>query len=79
MGVLAVRRHARSLSGSEAEELREVGDSIVAAVRQFGAGGGSGAETELRYFQVWTFRGGTAIRLENFRERAEALEAVGLS
>lgn len=62
----------------EAEEFREVGDSIVVAVRQFGVGGGSGAETDFRYFHVWTFRGGRAIRLENFRERAEALEAVGL-
>jgi hypothetical protein len=40
--------------------------------------GESGALPELRYFHVWSFRGATVIRLENFRERAEALESVGL-
>jgi ketosteroid isomerase-like protein len=41
-------------------------------------GSESGAPTDLRYYQVWSFRGGKVIRLENFRERAEALEAAGL-
>jgi ketosteroid isomerase-like protein len=62
----------------EAEQITDTGDSVVAAVRQSGAGGESGAVTELRYFHVWSFRGGKVIRLELFRERAEALEAVGL-
>ena len=48
------------------------------AVLQRGVGDGSGLATEFRYFQVWSFRGRKVIRLENFRERAEALEAVGL-
>ena len=52
---------------------------MVAAVVQRGVGDGSGAATEFRYFHVWSFRGGKAIRIENFRRRAEALEAVGLS
>jgi ketosteroid isomerase-like protein len=63
----------------EAEQITDAGDSVVAAVRQSGAGGESGAVTELRYFHVWSFRGGKAIRLEIFRERAEALDALGLS
>ncbi len=85
LGLEGVRDYTRgflepwSRVAIEAEELREVGDSVVAAVRQFGVGGGSGAETELRYFHVWTFRGDRVVRLENFRERAEALEVVGLS
>lgn len=62
----------------EAEEIIGAGDSVVAAVRQRGVGSESGADTEFRYFQVWTFRGRRAIRLENFRERSQALEAVGL-
>jgi uncharacterized protein len=62
----------------EAEGLTVAGDSVVAAVRQRGVGGGSGAATEFRYFQVWSFRGGKVIRLENFRERAEAIAAAGL-
>jgi hypothetical protein len=51
---------------------------VVAAICQRGVGEESGAATELRYFQVWSFRGGKVIRLEGFRERAEALEAAGL-
>ena len=61
----------------EAEEIVGAGDSVVVAVLQRGIGGESGADTEFRYFHVWSFRGGRVIRLENFRERAEALEAVG--
>ena len=62
----------------QAEELTEAGDSIVAAVVQRGVGSGSGAATELRYFHVWTFRGGRAIRLETFRDGAAARAAAGL-
>jgi ketosteroid isomerase-like protein len=63
----------------EAEEIFDAGDSVVVAALQRGLGSRSGAPTELRYFQVWTFRGRKVIRFENFRERAEALEAAGLS
>jgi len=62
----------------EAEEIIPAGDSVVVAVRQRGEGDASGAVTEFRYFHVWTFRGGRAIRLETIRERDEALEAAGL-
>jgi ketosteroid isomerase-like protein len=62
----------------EAEEITEAGDSVVATVRQRGVGSESGATTEFRYFQVWSFRGDKVIRLENFRERSEAIEAAGL-
>jgi ketosteroid isomerase-like protein len=62
----------------EAEELLDAGDSVVAAVLQRAIGKGSGATAEFRYFQVWSFRGGKVIRLENFRERTDALEAAGL-
>jgi ketosteroid isomerase-like protein len=62
----------------EAEEIAEAGDSVVVAVRQSGSGSESGVETDFRYFHVWTFRGGKAIRLETVRERDDALRAVGL-
>jgi len=62
----------------EAEEITDAGDSVVAAVGQRGVGDGSGAPTAFRYFHVWSFRGGKVIRLECVRQRAEALEAVGL-
>ena len=62
----------------EAEEIMDAWDSVVVAVLQRGVGGGSGAATEFRYFHLWSFRGPKVIRLENFRHRAEALEAAGL-
>jgi ketosteroid isomerase-like protein len=62
----------------EAEDITDAGDSVIATVRQHGVGDESGAATDFRYFQVWSFRGGKVIRLENFRERADALEVVGL-
>jgi ketosteroid isomerase-like protein len=63
----------------EAEELVDAGDSVVAAVLQVGIGKGSGASTELGYFQVWTFRDGKVIRLEVIRDRDAAFEAAGIS
>jgi ketosteroid isomerase-like protein len=63
----------------EAEEISDAGDSVVVAVLQRGVGDESGTTTEFRYFHVWSFRGRKVIRLESFRERVEALEAVGLS
>lgn len=62
----------------EAEELDAAGDSVFAAVIQRGTGSGSGAPTELRYFHVWTFRGGKVIRLETFRDGADARATAGL-
>ena len=60
------------------EEFINVGDSVVVGVRQQGTGTGSGASTGFHYFQVWTFRGASVIRIESIRTRAEALEAAGL-
>jgi ketosteroid isomerase-like protein len=63
-----------------AEELIEAGDSVVVVARQRGEGRSTGLVAELeQQFQVWTFRGRSVIRFEAFRDRADALEAVGLS
>jgi len=62
----------------EAEDFFDAGDSVVVQIRQRGVGLTSGAVTELRYFQVWTFRGDAIIRIESILEREKALEAVGL-
>jgi ketosteroid isomerase-like protein len=61
-----------------AEEILPAGDSVVVAVRQHGVGTTSGAPTEIRYFHVWSFRAGRVVRIESIRERADALDAVGL-
>ena len=62
-----------------AEELIEADSSVVVAVRQRAKGRESGVPSEILYFEVWTFRGRSVIRIEQFRERADALKAVGLA
>ena len=84
-GIEAVAAYTRGLLEAwtdftmEAEEIVGAGDSVLAGARQRGVGSSSGVPTVLHYFTLWTFRGRWVIRLESFRERAEALEAVGLS
>jgi ketosteroid isomerase-like protein len=62
----------------EGEELLERGDSVVVRVHQRATGPGSRAPVEMRYYQVWTFRGESVIRIESIMGREEALEAAGL-
>ena len=61
-----------------AEEIVEAGDSLVVLVCQRGVGKESGVPSELRFYEVWTFRGRSVIRREQFADRADALEAAGL-
>jgi ketosteroid isomerase-like protein len=61
-----------------AESLEVAGDTVVVRVRQTGVGRGSGAPVELKYFHLWTFRGGKVIRLESIMHEHDALEAAGL-
>ena len=84
VGLEELRKHmAQVLDAWEsltmaAESYTEAGDSVLVNVRQRGVGAGSGVSTEMRYFQLWTFRGGKAIRLDVIADEAEALVAVGL-
>jgi uncharacterized protein len=63
----------------EAEDIFSRGDTVVAAVHQQATGTGSGLSVDMRYWQVWTFRGNSITRIESIKTRPEALEAVGLS
>ena len=64
----------------EIERLVETPDGrVLVFVRARARGRGSGVETDARIAHVWTFRDDKAVRMEVFDERAEALEAVGLS
>jgi ketosteroid isomerase-like protein len=60
------------------EDFIAAGDSVVVRVHQHATGPESGAPVDMRYYQVWTFRGGSVIRIESIREQEDALEAVGL-
>jgi ketosteroid isomerase-like protein len=61
-----------------AQEFIEAENSVVVAVHMEAIGPGSGTPTALDYFDVWTFRGRAVIRRQQYRDRAEALEVVGL-
>ena len=64
----------------EAERFLEApGGEVVVFVHVRTRGRGSGIETDARIAHVWTFRDDKAVRMVVFTERAEALEAVGLS
>ena len=63
----------------EAEEIVAAGDGVLVRVHHRGMGRSSGVPTEDRYYTLWSFRGRKVIRIESFGERAEALEAAGLS
>jgi ketosteroid isomerase-like protein len=62
----------------EAEELVDEGDRVLARVHQSATGRSSGVGVEMRYFQVWTFRGEAVARIESIMHEDEALQAAGL-
>jgi ketosteroid isomerase-like protein len=63
----------------DAERVRAVGDTVIADVVQRARGKASGAEGELRFFMLFTFRGRRIVRCETVMHEQEALDAVGLS
>ena len=62
----------------EAEEYIDAGDAVVVVCRARGTGRGSGMELDQTLALVWRARDGKLIDTEVFRDRTEALEAVGL-
>jgi ketosteroid isomerase-like protein len=63
---------------AELEEVHDAGDRVVVVACQRGRAEQTGVLLEMRYGQVWTFRGEQAIRVETYADPAEALEAAGL-
>ena len=61
------------------EEAIDAGDKVLVAVRYRGRGRVSGVEVNDRQYEVHTFRHGLCVRKVDYRERADALEAAGLS
>jgi ketosteroid isomerase-like protein len=64
---------------SGAGEVIDSADKVLVNYRREARGRASGAAVEFNYWQVATFRKEKAVRLEWFTNRAEALEAAGLS
>jgi ketosteroid isomerase-like protein len=63
----------------EAQEFVDAGDRVVVAGRMVGKGKGSGVEVGRDFAGIWTVRHGRIVRWDICRDRAEALEEVGLS
>jgi ketosteroid isomerase-like protein len=61
------------------EEFVDAGDRVVVTVRLGGRGRGSGVEIDARFYDVYTLCDGKIVRMDQFTERSEALEVVGLS
>jgi len=58
------------------EEFVDLGDRVVVTVRLRGRGRGSGVDVDARFYDVYTLRDGKIVRMDQFTERSEALEAV---
>jgi ketosteroid isomerase-like protein len=63
----------------EVDELIDHRDQVITLCRQRGHGAASGVGTELFLAQVGTWRDGQCVRVDNYLDRAQALEAAGLS
>ena len=61
------------------EEMVDMGDRVVATVRYRVRGRASGIEVEARCYDVFTLRDGKIVRMDQFTDQSDALEAVGLS
>jgi ketosteroid isomerase-like protein len=56
----------------------DMGDRVVATVRFRARGRGSGVEVDARLYDVFTLRDGKIVRMDQFTEQSEALEAARL-
>jgi ketosteroid isomerase-like protein len=63
----------------EIEQVWDRDDQVLVFLRVAGSGSASGAGFEIRIAHLWTLRNGKAVRGQGFGDRAEALEAAGLS
>ena len=64
---------------AEVVELTEEGEVVLAMLHMSGRGSVSGIEMDETDAHVFTFGDGKIIKWQNFAERADALEAAGLS
>jgi ketosteroid isomerase-like protein len=63
----------------EAERIEDLGDRVVAIVRETARGRASGVEVEGRWGYVLTVKDGQIVRVEAYRDAERALQVTGLS
>jgi ketosteroid isomerase-like protein len=61
------------------EEFIDAGDRVLVTEHHRGRGRGSGIEVDTRFYVVYSLRNGKVARSDEYADRAEALEAAGLS
>ena len=59
------------------EEFVDAGDSVLVTMHFSGRGRASGIEVDARTYEVYKLREGKITRMDEFTDRAEALEAAG--
>ena len=60
------------------EEIIDAGDQVVVVAHHEGRGRASGVEVDTRFYEVYRLREGKVARVDEYTERADALEAAGL-
>ena len=60
------------------EEFIDLGDRVLATLRVVGRGRASGIAVDALFHQVFTLRDNKIVRMDEFINRSEALEAAGL-
>jgi ketosteroid isomerase-like protein len=76
--LLALLRDTWAEFRFEPERFIDAGDRVLVLVRLVAAGGASGATTQRKTGHLWTVRHGRLSSVRIYRDRSEALEAVGL-
>jgi len=61
------------------EDFADMGERVLATVRQRARGRGSGIRIDARFYDLYTLRDGKIVRMDQFMERSEALEAARLA
>ena len=62
-----------------AEEFIDAGDRVLVTLHHRGRGRGSGIEVDARFYELDAVSAGKVVRVDEYAERSEALEAAGLS
>jgi len=60
------------------EEIIDAGDQVVVVAHHRGRGRASGVEVDTRFYEVYALRDGKVSRVDEYTDRAEALEAAAL-
>jgi len=68
-----------SVTQVEPKETIEIGGDRLLRVERWRPRGWQGIETEVEITHLYTFRDGLIARIDGFRDKAEALQAAGLS